>query len=100
MSTYCCYYYFHLEKFKEKLKIFLWNNLGSKKVKLLRIPKRAGLMRARVFGAKHATGEVSLLMIPHRNLYFILKSSKAAVPKFYCYAAYLKFEVFCDPPNM
>lgn len=71
MSIYCYYYYFHLEKFKEKLKIFLWNNLGSKKVKLLRIPKRAGLMRARVFGAKHATGEVSLLMILYRNSYFI-----------------------------
>ena len=43
--------------------MFLWNNLGSKKVKLLRIPKRAGLMRARVFGAKHASGEVSLFLI-------------------------------------
>lgn len=65
--------------------------MGSKKVKLLRIPKRAGLMRARVFGAKHATGEVSLLLvIPLRNSYFILTSSKAVVPKLYFYAAYFK----------
>lgn len=77
------YFFFYLEKFKEKLKIFLWNNLGSKKVKLLRIPKRAGLMRARVFGAKHATGEVSLLVISHRNAYFIKTFSKAGGSKFF-----------------
>lgn len=40
-------------------------------------------MRARVFGAKHATGEVSLLVISYRNVYFIETSSKAGGSKFF-----------------
>ncbi|GBM47216.1 Polypeptide N-acetylgalactosaminyltransferase 11, partial [Araneus ventricosus] len=45
------------EKFREKLKLFIHTHLDSQKVKLLRIQSRAGLMRARVFGAQHASGE-------------------------------------------
>ncbi|GFT97997.1 polypeptide N-acetylgalactosaminyltransferase 11 [Nephila pilipes] len=53
------------EKFREKLKFFIHTNLGSEKVKLLRIQNRAGLMRARVFGAQHASGEVLVFLDSH-----------------------------------
>lgn len=35
-------------------------DLNFSKVKLLRTPQRQGLIRARVYGADHATGEVSI----------------------------------------
>lgn len=50
--------------------------MGSKKVKMLRIPKRAGLMRARVFGANHATGEVIFFLFSNNINLFLLTKQK------------------------
>ncbi|GIY20918.1 polypeptide N-acetylgalactosaminyltransferase 11 [Caerostris darwini] len=53
------------EKFREKLKLFIRSQMSTEKVKLLRIQNRAGLMRARVFGAQHASGEVLVFLDSH-----------------------------------
>ncbi|XP_054713215.1 polypeptide N-acetylgalactosaminyltransferase 11-like [Uloborus diversus] len=53
------------ETFREKLKLYLRDHAGGEKVKLLRIQRRAGLMRARVFGAQHASGEVLVFLDSH-----------------------------------
>lgn len=53
------------EEFREKLKHYIRENAGGEKIKVLRTPERAGLIRARVFGAKQATGKVLVFLDSH-----------------------------------
>ncbi|XP_023237259.1 polypeptide N-acetylgalactosaminyltransferase 11-like [Centruroides sculpturatus] len=48
----------------KNLTTFIKNN-SLTKVRVLRTPERAGLIRARMFGARHATGETLLFLDSH-----------------------------------
>lgn len=48
---------------KEKLDLYIKENLP--KVKVIRLPERMGLIRARLAGAKAATAEVLLFLDSH-----------------------------------
>ena len=55
---------FCLEELQEKLDYYVATRL-PKKITLVRLPKRSGLIKARLEGAKEATGDVLVFLDAH-----------------------------------
>jgi len=56
------FFYFFLDQLHQEIEKFVFKNFPSK-VQLVKTPKREGLIRARIFGAKKATGQVIFNLI-------------------------------------
>jgi len=56
--------YLFVEELQGQLDYYLLTRLPAK-VKLLRLPDRQGLIRARLHGAKHAAGDILVFLDAH-----------------------------------